>query len=81
LKIDKYFIDDILVDEETRLLVASMIEMGHNLGHGIIAEGVETQGQCDMLKKLGCETVQGYLFSKPVSSGEISKLLNRNCFV
>lgn len=54
-----------------------MIEMGHNLEHEIIAEGVETTAQCHMLQKLGCETVQGYLFSQPVSSDEISKLLNR----
>jgi len=76
LKIDKYFVDDIIDDEETRLIVTSMIEMGHNLGHGIIAEGVETQGQCDILKELGCETIQGYLFSKPVSPDEISKILS-----
>jgi len=68
LKIDKYFIDDMLHDHEIQLLVGSMIEMGHNLGHGIIAEGVETQAQLDTLKQLGCETVQGYLFSKPVST-------------
>jgi len=55
-----------------------MIEMGHNLGHGIIAEGVETQEQLDTLKQLGCETVQGYLFSKPVSTEDISQLLNSN---
>ncbi len=76
LKIDKYFVDDMLLDKETKLLVGSMIEMGHNLGHEIIAEGVETQEQFDMLNKLDCEMVQGYLFSKPVNTDEISKLLN-----
>ena len=54
-----------------------MIEMGHNLEHEIIAEGVETAEQCHTIQKLGCETAQGYLFSKPVSSDEISQLLNR----
>lgn len=77
LKIDKYFIDDILADYKSKTLIGSMIEMGHNLEHEIIAEGVETTEQCHLLQKLGCETVQGYLFSKPVSSDEISKLLNR----
>ncbi len=75
LKIDKYFIDDITSDKETMLLVRSMIEMGHNLGHGIIAEGIETQQQLEVLKKLGCETAQGYLFSKPVSADEVPELL------
>ena len=76
LKIDKYFIDDMLADHKSKILISSMIEMGHNLEHEIIAEGVETPEQCHTLQKLGCETVQGYLFSKPVSSDEISKLLN-----
>ncbi len=77
LKIDKYFIDDLLADYKSKILIGSMIEMGHNLEYEIIAEGVETPQQCHTLQKLGCETVQGYLFSKPVSSDEISKLLNR----
>ena len=81
LKIDKYFIDDILIDNETQLLIASMIEMGHNLGYQIIAEGVETQAQFDMLKELGCEMAQGYLLSKPVSADEIAKLLSSNIVV
>ncbi len=78
LKVDKYFIDDILIDNETQLLIASMIEMGHNLGYEIIAEGVETQAQFDTLKELGCEMAQGYLLSKPVSPDKISKLLSSN---
>lgn len=76
LKIDKYFVDDMLVDEKALTLISSMIEMGHKLGYGIIAEGVETIDQLNILKNLGCETVQGYLFSKPVSASKISKLLN-----
>ena len=76
LKIDKHFIDDMVNDKKTQLLVSSMIEMGHNLGYEIVAEGVETSEQLNLLKKLDCETAQGYLFSKPVSANEISKMLN-----
>jgi EAL domain-containing protein (putative c-di-GMP-specific phosphodiesterase class I) len=65
-----------LSDRKTRFLISSMIEMGHNLGHEIIAEGVETLEQFNMLKNLGCDTAQGYLFSKPVPANEVSKLLN-----
>jgi diguanylate cyclase (GGDEF)-like protein/PAS domain S-box-containing protein len=75
LKIDKYFIDDMLIDQKSRLLVSSMIEMGHHLAHGIVAEGVESKEQRQLLQELGCEVSQGYLFSKPVHSEDISKLL------
>ncbi|MCP4126332.1 MAG: EAL domain-containing protein, partial [Gammaproteobacteria bacterium] len=78
LKIDKYFINDMLSDKDTLTLVCSMIEMGHNLGYGIIAEGIETSEQLTMIKKLGCEAAQGYLLGKPLSTDETSKLLKGN---
>lgn len=78
LKIDKYFIHDMEHDEETKLLIGSMIEMGHNLKNGIVAEGVETLEQFGMLQNLGCDTVQGYLFSKPINVSEITPLLTSN---
>lgn len=77
LKIDKYFVDDMLVDRKSKLLVGSMIEMCQNLEHNIIVEGVETTEQCYALRQFGCEIIQGYLFSKPVSSEEISTLLRQ----
>ena len=76
LKIDKYFIDDMLTDKKVLLLVSSMIEMGQKLGYKIIAEGVETSEQLNILKSMNCDVVQGYLFSKPGHADEISKLLN-----
>lgn len=78
LKLDKYFIDDMITDPKSRTLVVSMVEMGHNLGQGIIAEGVETVAQYDMLRRIGCEMAQGYLFSKPIDANGISKLMRRN---
>ncbi|MEL6815993.1 MAG: EAL domain-containing protein, partial [Cyanobacteria bacterium J06598_3] len=78
LKIDKYFVDDMLKDSKSKLLIGSMIEMGHHLEHEIIAEGVETIEQCRVLQQLGCETAQGYLFSQPVNAADISKLLQRS---
>jgi len=76
LKIDKYFITDMLEDKKTLHLVSSMIKIGHNLGYKIIAEGIETSEQLNMLKKLDCEIAQGYLFSKPVTANEITSLLS-----
>jgi diguanylate cyclase (GGDEF)-like protein/PAS domain S-box-containing protein len=75
LKIDKYFVDDILTNDKARDLFCSMIKMGQKLGYEIISEGVETQEQFNLLQTLGCDTVQGYLFSKPASADEISPLL------
>ncbi|MBT3504260.1 MAG: EAL domain-containing protein [Piscirickettsiaceae bacterium] len=75
LKIDKYFIDDMIEDEKTHILINSIIRMGAELGYQITAEGVETVEQFTLLQKLGCMNVQGYLFSKPVSASELSSLL------
>ena len=77
LKIDKHFVDDMLVNNKILILISSMIEMGHKLGYGIIAKGVETLEQLNILTNLGCETAQGYLFSEPVNANEITKLLSR----
>jgi len=81
LKIDKYFVDDMIVDKKALLLIGSMVEMGRKLGYGIVAEGVEESEQLNILKHLGCGTAQGYLFSKPVEAKAISKLLNSNCWL
>ncbi len=78
LKIDKYIIDDLLVDDDSRRLVSSMTEIGHNFCNKIIAEGVEESEQFKYIQEMGCESVQGFLFSKPVSAEEIPKLLDRN---
>ncbi|HNK88873.1 MAG TPA: EAL domain-containing protein, partial [Nitrosomonas sp.] len=75
LKIDKYFIDKMITDQKAFTLVNTMIEMGHKLGYGIIAEGVETLEQLSILRSLNCEIVQGYLFSQPVSAAQLSVLL------
>jgi len=77
LKIDKHFVDDMLVNNKILILISSMIEMGHKLGYGIIAKGVETLEQLNILTNLGCETAQGYLFSEPINANEITKLLSR----
>lgn len=75
MKIDKYFVDDISSDEKTYVLIRSMVEMGRNLGFEVIAEGIETQEQFDIVKKLGCDAAQGYLFSKPIVASEMTQLL------
>ncbi|MCW8832247.1 MAG: EAL domain-containing protein [Colwellia sp.] len=78
LKIDKYFINDMLTDNKAKLLVASMIEMGHNLGHEVTAEGIEHKEQFSLLQTLGCDSAQGFFFSKPVSAKQMPTLFDRN---
>ena len=73
LKIDKEFLDDVVTNTKSQLLLQSMIDMGHHMGCGIIAEGIEHKEQLEILKKFGCETGQGYLFAKGMSAEEITK--------
>ncbi len=75
LKIDRSFISDITTNSADKTLVDATIAMAHSLGLKVIAEGVETEEQLLHLKTQGCEFAQGYFFSKPVSSEEITKML------
>jgi diguanylate cyclase (GGDEF)-like protein/PAS domain S-box-containing protein len=78
LKIDRIFVSRMDTDHETLEIVRVIIMLAHSLGLKVVAEGVETQAQLDLLRDLGCERAQGYLFSKPVDHGTILKLLTTN---
>jgi diguanylate cyclase (GGDEF)-like protein/PAS domain S-box-containing protein len=75
LKIDRAFISRMDSDLETHEIVRIVVMLAHNLGLKVIAEGVETQEQVELLKHIGCEMAQGYLFSKPVRAEAIQQLL------
>lgn len=66
LKIDKSFIRDILVDRHEKVIAETIINLGKVMGLDVIAEGVETEEQLNMLKAIGCKNFQGYYFSKPL---------------
>jgi diguanylate cyclase (GGDEF)-like protein len=66
LKIDKSFVSDVASSAKARELIRTIISMGHNLGMGVIAEGIENRDQHTVLSELGCELGQGHLFSRPV---------------
>ena len=70
LKIDKSFIDKILNDKVQEGFIRSIIDMAHVLGLNVVAEGVETELQQLKLTEVGCDCMQGYVFSKPVSQEE-----------
>ena len=78
LKIDRSFISRMDTDVETREIVRIIVMLAHGLRLKVVAEGVETQAQADMLKDLGCELAQGYLYSRPVPGDAIDQLLSNN---
>ena len=78
LKIDRSFVSRMDTDLETREIIRIIIMLAHGLGLKVVAEGVETQVQADMLKDLDCELAQGYLYSRPVPSETIDQLLSNN---
>jgi EAL domain-containing protein (putative c-di-GMP-specific phosphodiesterase class I) len=71
LKIDRSFICNLPGDSEARAIVAAVVTLSHTLGKGVVAEGIETTEQADLLTSLGCEIGQGYLFGRPVAAEEL----------
>ncbi|MEX2647695.1 MAG: EAL domain-containing response regulator [Alphaproteobacteria bacterium] len=66
IKIDRSFVAPIEADRDARVIVRAIISLGQALGLKVIAEGVETEGQRQILRELGCRAAQGYLFSRPI---------------
>ncbi|MDX1809366.1 MAG: EAL domain-containing protein [Sulfurospirillaceae bacterium] len=78
LKIAKPFIDDIVTNKKDLAIAKSIIDLSKGLDLEVLAEGVETKEQYDILQELGCEIIQGYYFSKPVPPEDIDKILQKN---
>lgn len=76
VKIDKGLIDNLVDQIETQILVKTVIDMAKALGVDVLAEGIETDAQLDLLVALGCEYGQGFLISRPIPVDELSRLLN-----
>jgi diguanylate cyclase (GGDEF)-like protein len=68
VKIDKSFVMDMLENENSAVIVKSIIDLGHNLGLNVVAEGVENKATALGLKKMSCDVLQGYYISKPKSN-------------
>lgn len=75
IKIDRQFITDIHQDEKKALLVNSVLDIAHGLHLNVVAEGVESVMERDLLLQMGCDEIQGYLFSPPVNQEEMRKFL------
>jgi EAL domain-containing protein (putative c-di-GMP-specific phosphodiesterase class I)/FixJ family two-component response regulator len=76
LKIDKSFVQEMTANVRDRIMIQKTIEMGHDLAMHVIAEGVETEEQLDLLRSYGCDSAQGFLFSRPVPAEELVNWLN-----
>ena len=75
LKIDRAFIAGMDRDLDTHEIVRIIVMLAHNLGLKVVAEGVERQQQVELLRHIGCELAQGYLFSKPADPETIQRIL------
>ncbi|MBE9568661.1 MAG: bifunctional diguanylate cyclase/phosphodiesterase [Proteobacteria bacterium] len=78
LKIDGSFIGNLLVSDNDAVIVRAVIDMAHNLGLKVVAEGVENEETLNILTILGCDKAQGYYFGEPVTSDELGNLLRQN---
>ncbi|MBO4903759.1 MAG: EAL domain-containing protein [Lachnospiraceae bacterium] len=77
LKIDRFFLDEIMSTDRGKIIVEASVRMAKQLGLNVIAEGVETQEQLDFLSSIDCDIVQGYYYSRPVPPDEFEVFMER----
>jgi EAL domain-containing protein (putative c-di-GMP-specific phosphodiesterase class I) len=77
IKIDKAFVDDIVTNAQEREYLASIIRMVRSREKQVLIEGVTSRGQVELLRKMNCDRMQGFLFSRPVPAEQFEKLLDR----
>ena len=75
IKIDRFFIDEIMATKRGRIIIENSVSMSKQLGLSVVAEGVETREQVEFLKAINCDVAQGYYYSKPVPAEEFERLL------
>ncbi len=75
IKIDKSFVDNVAHDKQSAIIVASVARLASSLGMGVVAEGVETEQQRDVLTAAGCGALQGYAFGRPMTPKDVKALL------
>jgi len=76
LKIDRAFVRDIVPEKSGIAMISAMISLAHALNLEVVAEGVEEEAELKVLREQGCEYVQGYYFSKPLSVEDFTKLID-----
>ena len=78
IKIDKSFVDNVTCDRQSAVIVASVSRLAASLGMSVVAEGVETEQQRQILIVAGCGSLQGYLFGKPMNARAVTDLLAKD---
>ncbi|MDE7416882.1 MAG: EAL domain-containing protein [Lachnospiraceae bacterium] len=78
IKLDKKFMDNMMASDKGKLILEHMVSMAQKLGLGLLAEGVETKEQVDLLEKIGCDNVQGYYFARPMPQEDFFELLKKD---
>ncbi|VAX22204.1 diguanylate cyclase/phosphodiesterase (GGDEF & EAL domains) with PAS/PAC sensor(s) [hydrothermal vent metagenome] len=79
LKIDRMFVHNIPGDRQDMAIARGIVDMAHNLGLIVVAEGIEKESQRNFFRSIDCDQMQGYLFSKPVEAEEVSRMLIGQC--
>lgn len=77
IKLDKKFIENMMLSGKGRMILEQVASMSEKLGLGLLAEGVETKEQVDLLQSIGCDQVQGYYYAKPMPQEEFFELLKK----
>ncbi|WP_435171670.1 sensor domain-containing protein [Falsirhodobacter sp. 1013] len=81
VKIDRSFVGDLVAKgksgAERTTIVRAIIDLAHNLGLAVTAEGLETKAQATILQELGCDEAQGYLISQPVAAGDVARIMSQ----
>lgn len=75
IKLDKKFIENMIISDKGRLILEQVVAMADKLRLGLLAEGVETKEQIELLQNIGCDQVQGYYYAKPMPEDEFFELL------
>lgn len=75
VKIDRSFVENVATDADDAAIAKAAISMAHSLGIHVVAEGVETEVQCDFLRRNMCDEIQGFLFSRAIPPDEVEKML------
>ncbi len=78
LKIDRSFVNELAESGQDRFIVTAMVELAKTMGLKVVAEGVENEEQLNLLKVMGCDEMQGFLFSPPVPADKATNLLISN---
>ncbi|MDE6204178.1 MAG: EAL domain-containing protein, partial [Lachnospiraceae bacterium] len=77
IKLDRKFMENMMVSNKGRLILEQVVLMANKLELGILAEGVETKEQVELLQSIGCDQVQGFYYAKPMPEEEFFELLKK----